>query len=750
MKKITAMLTICLGLILLAGAAARGDMRYDLVGMMEKVLAESQLVQDLDLAGGKNPRTSLGAFGVGNGRVFSLIGLDMPQNRLFNMMGPDYETGGEWLGPVWHTLEHNGEPVVWERSRLFRIPRTGVIVCMETSEDLGLITVTYAPPGQNSIYRMIGVVNESDDVLEGLRLIVEAGGVENPSRAMEDVGLVQELHARRMAVSFEDAKNDFRDGRLVRDIGVLPTGNVGTYYLKISFTDTEKQAETDAVQQADVKPAIDLLMETIDWWNNWLDGALAVTAPGSVLDEFFENTLVLLKTQTAIETGAVGVMSRYSGAWCRDGYGPIIYYLAAGKFDEARRIAEFYDLASRMVGFRNRYPLNLDLSEAPAEFDWDSISPQHGDDPNVLIMHVYNYWRATGDLDFVRARYPYMRRNLTGQEHTDYRLPFHGDETYQVYVMMQDSAPMTSFYSVDTSFWHVRACEALSEMAAALGEQADADEFARRAAEFRDKTEQHYWSDERNYYIPYVSMENLTPSSSPFANINLRPLWNGYGDPSDPRMRRNMITTARKLMNKAGTMKTTTRVSYYTGMTPGLLLYNFKAIGMLDRADKAYKGLIGRAMSPTGEFAEAYDGNDRWLDYFSYANVYRPWETGIDAHAVLYYITGMQYDHRTNRVTLVPHLPPDVDEIHFKNLFVGSNRIAMSLIRKDSGKIYVEVLNTGDAEFELELLTEPAPDDTMEDGVEEFEFPAYGRTMHRRVMMLKPKDRVSAFSATGS
>ena len=117
------------------------------------------------------------------------------------------------------------------------------------------------------------------------------------------------------------------------------------------------------------------------------------------------------------------------------------------------------------------------------EFDWESVTPQQGDDPNILIMHIYNVWRATRDLAFVREHYGFMRRTLMGQDTGDWHLPFHGDETYQVYIMMQEGAPMDTFYSVDTSFWYAVAAESLAEVC-------------------REQGDKHYWDADRGYYIP--------------------------------------------------------------------------------------------------------------------------------------------------------------------------------------------------------------------------------------------------------
>ncbi|MFH1539528.1 MAG: trehalase family glycosidase, partial [bacterium] len=404
----------------------------------------------------------------------------------------------------------------------------------------------------------------------------------------------------------------------------------------------------------------------------------------------------------------------------------------------------YYDYATRIEGFRNSYALDLDVESAPEEVDWDSMTPQQGDDPNLLILQFYHYYRATGNTDFVRRHYGFLRRNLTGQKHTDYHLPFHGDETFQVFVMMAEGAPMKDFFTADTGFEYVAAARAMSEMAAVIGEDADAKDFAARAEECRLKTEEHYWNDELGYYIPYVKKDTLEPSTSPFANINLRPLWIEYAPPGDANQRRNVINTAKKLMNRRGTMKSHARSAYYTGMTPGLLLYNLKAVGDMKHADLAYEGMTSRVISPTGEFAEAYDKNDRWINYGSAPTVLRPWESAINAEAVLYYITGLTYDHKADIATFQPHLPPGTDFLSIENLYAGRNRFTLLINKTEKGNLDIDIRNTGEKPATVQLITEPVPGVEPPDETEVFNSPPYERELWRRTGKLDPGEHLSA------
>ena len=225
-------------------------------------------------------------------------------------------------------------------------------------------------------------------------------------------------------------------------------------------------------------------------------------------------------------------------------------------------------------------------------------------------------------------------------------------------------------------------------------------------------------------------------------------MWMGYAEPSDPQMRRNVITTAKALMKKSGTMRTTKRVAYYTGMAPGLLLWNLKAIGLTERADMAFDGLFNQAMSPLGDFAEAYDGNDRWLNYAHMPNVYRPWETAINADAVLYYLTGYDYDHRNERLRLQPHLPPGTGRLTVRDLHAGPHTVTVTMNRSDdmSGPMIVTVENYGEDTFDLELILEPVQGQPAPQGFEPFEYADYQRTMWRARATLNPGDSIRGIS----
>lgn len=737
------------GLLVLAVAAALISSSCPAAAENLQWLAErAPFIQEFDLSKGRPSLHRLGAFGVGNGHVFALLGLGTPQNKLTNIVGPKYEKSEELqFLPVWMKLEQKKtrdneiEEIEFTRSTLYRVPGTSIIVSEEKNDELSLTTVTYAPPLKQSILRVVTVKNLTEEPIKNLSLVVEAAKGDETAEMFQGNMLAQFLNGRRMALGFLGAEPAASPGKLALPLAAPEPESETSFVFHITIQSKDEALAPPAADPDDKFPFIE---ETRRTWLGWFDGALSVTSSDPRLDNLFESTLALIKTQQDANSGAISPMAKYSRTWCRDGFGPVRLLLASGKFEEVRRFLAYYDYATRLEGFRNSYRLDIDVSKAPEKVDWDSMTPQQGDDPNLLILQFYHYYKAANDKDFIKKHYGFLRRNLTGQKHADYRLPFHGDETFQVFLMMAEGSPMKDFYTADTGFEYVAAARALSEMAAAIGEEADSIDFAARAEKCREKTEEYYWNGEPGYYIPYVKKDTLKPSISPFANINLRPLWIDYAPPGDHNQRRNVFNTAKKLMNRRGTMKSHARSANYTGMVPGLLLYSLKVVGAMKRADLAYDGMMNRALSPTGEFAEAYDKKDRWINYGSAPTVLRPWESAINAEAVLYYITGIRYDHKANIVTFHPHLPPGVDSILIENLFAGRNRFTLLVGKTDEGNLDIDIRNTGDRAVTVRLVTEPAPGIEPPEETEIFECHAYRRTLRRRTRKLQPGEHLKS------
>lgn len=699
----------------------------------------SSFAQELDLSKGNPNITTLGGYGLGTGYAFAIQGVAIPQNALTNIVGPDYEKSeGKMFPPVWHAASYKSgeeyEDFKIISSKLMRVRKTSITISEEKAKNFMLTTISFAPFKEKRFLRIVKFKNTSDTAIPGAFLTIYNKTLTDNAENKDSSMLVSTAGERTMTSSFitdkpASAKYISEPGALRVKIPAIEPGGEHISYIQISFSDSD--------QKINEKQVYKKLEENYAEWNEWMKDAINAKSSDGYLGDLFDNTLVLLKTQMTADNGALAVMARYSGMWCRDTFGPIRYLRFSGKYEEIKKIASFYDLATRMIGFKNRYPVDLDLTKAPKEIDWNAITPQQGDDPNLLILQYYYYYMATGDKDFIKEHYGFLKRNFTGQAHQDFRLPFHSDETYQVFIMMSETAKMHDFYTADTGFEFTMASAALSEMAEAIGEKEDAKIFTAASENCRIKTEEYYWDEKDGYYRPYAWKNSLENVSYPFANINLRPLWINYSDAADKNARKNLFYTGKTLSRKR-TMKSSPKVGYYTGMTPGLLLYNYKSIGFYKRADSTYEGMIKDVASPTGEFAEAYDSKDRWMNYAVEPNIYRPWETSINTEAALYYVTGISYDHKTDSVRLIPHLPQGVSWFEIANLHAGKHVLTMTIKEIESGVVNVTVTNTGGEPVKIELLTETLDNSDKDKDVQIIDFADYGRKMSIKEFDLKP------------
>jgi len=82
---------LLLSLFIVAGEIVIAIPQPKIFAVHSWLTEQAAFVQDINLSKGKPALHNLGAFGVGNGAVFALVGLGFPQNKLTNIVGPTYE-----------------------------------------------------------------------------------------------------------------------------------------------------------------------------------------------------------------------------------------------------------------------------------------------------------------------------------------------------------------------------------------------------------------------------------------------------------------------------------------------------------------------------------------------------------------------------------------------------------------------------------------------------------------------------------
>jgi hypothetical protein len=244
-------------------------------------------------------------------------------------------------------------------------------------------------------------------------------------------------------------------------------------------------------------------------------------------------------------------------------------------------------------------------------------------------------------------------------------------------------------------FEYAVAHESMVRLARLLGHEDDAARFMESAARMRQSIERHFWLPEERRYAPVLSPVDFTPHRAPFAPVNLHPLWLGYLSADDPKAASNVEGTLTWLWRSPGLARMTPFVDYYIGSLPGELLYSLAALRH-PKAAPAFTAMLGSA-SKSGEWVEVHKPDRPSFGYGNglYANRLRPWESGINLDALLFYLTGARRKEG-RAIEINPLLPPGCNHLVVENVPLGRGRLRLTVDRADARARY-EVVNTSDA-----------------------------------------------------
>jgi len=660
--------------------------------------------QEVDLTGERWPGYSdLAAFPIGNGQVFAYEGVTYPLGTLENVVGPTYQKD-TFLGKIIPLLYIGDEVVAWKTQRMEWISPGGVVKTQSwTDNGLWLQTYDFVPPYVPAICRVMIVGNGSRQAQRnvalalafgtsggekaggGLRIqrgkhIIQAGFVGARARVQigkPDIPLPENIDIRTSPEPMSEQTPVLRC-----ELGTLQSGKD---LAKLAYAVVATNADRAEELAAGIEHrGFELLDDAHRYWQERYERTVTVETPDQPeVGELLTISKYLCAVQQA-KAGGYSPMDGYSYTWIRDSNGPVRYLAAVGDFGSVRRHLEYHFQGCAAQGkIGNNLPLDLEVKNAP-QIDWSQVPVEPAESSSFVILQHYWYYQQSGDLQLIRRHWPMLRRCLLGQA-VDERglLPFHGDETYRFpgYEYF-DAGREVGLYvnletrSADSAFEYVAAAEALAEMADKLGKAEEAADYRRRAEKVRQTTERYYWQHDRGYYAPAMSDLSDQVQPSPFAPINLRPLWIGYAPPTE-QQRRNILNSLKYLWQPDSTPKTTPEFEPYVTMILGYTLY---ALASIDHpaAEAALNGLLAAA-EKSGGFAEMNEADNRPSDEIWGQHRVRPWEGGINAEAILHYLTGMEVDAASGRVFLRPQMPSGWSKMTISNLPVGEARLRLEV-----------------------------------------------------------------------
>lgn len=735
-------ITCGLGLLVtITGCGQWGTARYN---RQQCALTEAELLsaypwlgkfipawrQEADFAAGNVPGYSdLGCFPLGNGFVFAYEGLKYPLGTMENITGPEYQKVGGYFGAVIPSLVVQDEPVAWDQQKIRWIKPAGIVSTYSVAESgLRLTTYDFACADLPALIRVMVATNNGEKPQPSVALALT---FTTPTAEELDGDILITRLAQRMrcgalgakaTISQEGLIPDLPDdlGRQTRptmlagaatswrcELGALGPGEsvAKLIYLIFSTSPTDEQYILNQITQR----GFDLLDNAHQHWCDWHNRTTSVECSDKKVADLLTVEKYLCAIQQAYE-GGFSPMDGYSYTWVRDSNGPIRYLLACGDFEAVRRHLEYhFKGCAQQQRIGNNLPLDLQFEDEIVQPDWNEVSVERAEVPSFVILQHYWYYKYTGDLELIERHWPYLERCLWGQQ-VDERgtLPFHGDETYRFpgYQLFNAGQEVKDYVSLeacsaDSAFEYVAAAEALQEMSWALAEASglpcELVDYTATARRVRQVTERLYWQADQGFYAPAMSDFSTQVHEYPFAPINMRPLWIGYAD-ADQRQRSNVLNALKYLWKEEGTVTITPSFGYYVPMTVGYVLYNLAEIGH-PAAEVALQGVL-RAAEASGGYAEMNEPDDRPSDEVWGQHRVRPWEGGINAQAILYYLTGLKPDAPNAQVSLRPWIPITWDSLRVSNLHVGDFCLRLEL---DSQRCVVARDDASDEELTLDL-----------------------------------------------
>lgn len=673
-----------------------------------------------------------GAFGIGNGQAFGLIGLGDPLNTLSNVAGPDYQQSQNFFGETDLIPLVDGREAAFQEEWAFRTRQTAIVGTRGlTAAGIDLFTVDFAPPGHPALVRIL-VARNNDRRAHGVQVRARTVFDGEESLAWVDGMVLQTRggHSSWLAGLGGDASYDLIGDALVVDLGDLAPGAERWAALGIGFTlGADPSAAAAILSTLSAQGPEALMLATRDHWRAWLAEGASLHSPSARLDDLYEGMQLTIGVQTAA-SGAVSPMSRYTSAWLRDTLGPSRLFTRIGRLGDARAMLDYLYLAS-VIGQKisNSTPVNLNVTAVsdpadPATF-WNAAAFMPGrnpaEAPSYIPLQYAFLYRHTADLSLISRRYDYLKRMVDGQSPDAAGLmPFSGDETFRITLMTalgiwQDPADVA--WSSNSAFAYVAALRELASLATDLGRTEDQVAFASQAAETLATTDARYRIDGPSY-SPAIFFRGEEVHPAPFEDVATKPVFFGAVEADDADTRALVDGFIQHLMRDDGTLLTPegpfggAENPAYTGMVPGLFLYNAAKVDH-PAAPLAFDAL-GLTASPSGNWQEIH-----WKDHTAAslthppagrgavesAARYRPWEGGEDVDAALVYLIGPELDWPNRRLSLSPHLPEGWSWLTVEGLPAGPDgRYDLTLLRSDDQwEVALTSHTTADLAVDLKL-----------------------------------------------
>jgi len=421
-----------------------------------------------------------------------------------------------------------------------------------------------------------------------------------------------------------------------------------------------------------IKPTFtEILFRTRRWWDEItrrrrdFDQLIPHSMPlRDVLLRVIDDVSVLIKSQQA-EDGGVLAGHNYHLGYVRDQYGVSRSLLALGYLEEAKAILDFYWRIWKKHGvIHNAQAMGVDGIFHIHENDEVEIT-------GYLIIQAFDYELRSGDEAYIAEIFPMLEWawNVQKKHLIRYMLPFNGDETYVAGGILPRSTLNDG--SAEATMLFITGGERLLKWVEEkqLWSKEKLHENLEILEQVRNHYRENFWEGDRlmtnnpdrcfdevlprfrhgvceadfsfgwterdkdgRYVCPKCfgreREKNPTGERYYLQSVSLMPLYIGSSLFTREEIRK-MVDEIMSQYNTTGKLPSRPEGNKAVGYDYGLLLYNLTELSS-PFAQEIYERMLS-LVDDTGAWVEYYE------DHRPQGTRYRPWESGINLEAALYY-----------------------------------------------------------------------------------------------------------------
>lgn len=669
--------------------AATQPIPAPLAAALPELADQSAWEQDARYEGENPDKSRRGVYPIGNGRLFAYAGLGARANSLQGLTGPGYQTD-ETNAPRGHfgglslllrsTAGEEEQEVALTEQRVRRVRGAGFVVSEDAAAGgLALRTLTFAPPGQDLLVRVVEIVNQGRAASGAMQLVLRLDDrnatipvVARSEEAVLRIAYPSTTRPRAAAIWLSAPEASARGEAIYAPVPALEAGRSWSAVVTV----TAKRGGIAEAQPTilDQDGATLAARTTSAWWKERLAKTLYTDTDHRKLRDLLEDWKVLMLVQRDEASGVVAPMVNYRGYWVRDSVGPMLAFLRWNLWDEAKALLTYlFDAVRLLDRVPNHVPLDLDFAPLQGKVtDWAALDVPESEIPAwVILLHTW-YWRVTQDTDLIEKHWPLLDACLKKQRRfTDDLMTFQGDETFlhgafsslypdrvgdPAFLLADDRSQGRRAWSFSSGVMFLISMHGMGELVDALDRKQNPGKWAAGAPDkkpsqaYVERTfrilqalEKRYWQDDLGYFAPALSPLTGEPHRTPFADVNLMPLWIGWTFPTGEKSRDNLRNSLARLTTGPAQIGMTPTVAHTTGLTHAMLL---TALCERDGKERlaVFDELLRRA-GPAGEWGELYDPEGRPMAAYDrqWPNRCRPWESGVCLEAIYFALTGMRY-----------------------------------------------------------------------------------------------------------